>query len=153
MISTAMPIVDGVTALAKNLLWGQNVSVKTVDVEKIKKSFGDSKKFVAELKSSYPENYKNIAKLRQDLKVYQFDLVNIVNDLELMAQSTKNDVKKVRRNLGLRSKRLQEGRDKKRAFTASFDEKLWKRTIKYSSNNLGASIEKCDKIIEALKKL
>lgn len=47
---TAGPLVQGVGKIAKNIIWGSGVAVRTVDEEKIKAAFNDSKTFVAEIK-------------------------------------------------------------------------------------------------------
>lgn len=145
---TAGPIVQGVAKIAKNIIWGSGVAVKTVDVKKIDAAFNDSKVFVAEIKKRFPNSYAVIAKLRQDLKVYQFDLSNIVGDLKLMADSTMRDVDKTTRTLNLRKKILVGHK-----MTPNKDQKVWGQMIKLQTNNLTASIEKCDMIIKALEKL
>jgi len=79
------------------------------------------------------------------LKVYQFDLSNIVQDLKLMADSTSRDVDKTARTLNLRAKILN-----KNTLTPKKDFKVWDMTIKAQTNNLADSIAKCDEIIKAL---
>lgn len=123
--------------------------MKTVDVKKIDSAFNDSKVFVAEIKKRFPNSYEVISKLRQDLKVYQFDLSNIVGDLKLMADSTIRDVDKTSRALNLRKKILA-GEGRGGAMTPEKDVNIWKQTIKMQTNNMTDSIEKCDKIITAL---
>jgi hypothetical protein len=54
---TAGPLVQGVGKIAKNLIFGSGVTVKTVDVEKIDKAFDDSRVFVAEIKKRFPNSY------------------------------------------------------------------------------------------------
>jgi hypothetical protein len=61
-----------------------------------------------------------ISKLRQDLKVYQYDLANIVDDLSLMADSTIRDVDKSTRTLKLRKKILDGDR-----MSPEKDKKIW----------------------------
>lgn len=63
--------------------------------------------------------------MRLDLKTYQFDLSNIIQDLSLMADSTINDVNKTNRVLGLRKKMLDMHR-----MTPVKDQALWNKTIK-----------------------
>jgi len=145
---TAGPLVQGVGKIAKNLIWGSGVAVKTVDVKKIDAAFNDSRVFVAEIKKRFPNSYQVISALRQKLKVYQFDLSNIVQDLSLMADSTQNDVKKTVRTLGLRKKILG-----KNTLTPAKDVKVWGMAIKEQTNGLTDSIEKCDVIIKALEAL
>ena len=94
--------------------------MKTVDVKKIDSAFNDSKVFVAEIKKRFPNSYEVISKLRQDLKVYQFDLSNIVGDLKLMADSTIRDVDKTSRALNLRKKILA-GEGRGGAMTAGYN--------------------------------
>jgi len=98
--------------------------------------------FVAEIKKKFPNSYQVIAGLRQKLKVYQFDLSNIVHDLKLMADSTSNDCVKTARVLGLRHKILGKG-----TMNPEKDTKIWGQMIKKMIENLDASIEECDKII------
>jgi hypothetical protein len=144
----AAPIVQGVGKIAKNLIWGSGVAVKTVDVKKIDAAFNDSRVFVAEIKKQFPNSYDIIAATRQKLKVYQFDLSNIVQDLKLMADSTSRDVDKTARTLNLRAKILN-----KNTLTPEKDFKVWDMTIKAQTNNLADSIAKCDTIIKALEAL
>ena len=82
------------------------------------------------------------------MKLYQFDLTNIVDDVKLMTDSTINDVRKTQRTLGLRKKVLEGSR-----MTPEKDLKVWNMTIKGQVQNLEDSIEKCDKIIKALEDL
>jgi hypothetical protein len=144
----AGPIVQGVGKIWKNIVWGSGVAVRTVDVKKIDAAFNDSKTFVAEIKKRFPKSHEVISKLRQDLKVYQYDLSNIVDDLKLMADSTIRDVDKSTRTLKLRKKILDGDR-----MSPEKDQKIWNQTIKGQTQNLTDSIEKCDKIISALEKL
>jgi len=99
---TAAPLIKGVVNIAKNIIFGKNITVRTVDVKKIDKSFDDSRVFVAEIKKKFPNSFAVIAKLRQDLKVYQLDLKTIVQDVALMADSTVRDVDTTTRKLNLR---------------------------------------------------
>ena len=122
---TAGPIIQGVGKIAKNIIWGSGVAVKTVDPKKIDAAFNDSKVFVAEIKKRFSNSYTVIAKLRQDLKVYQFDLSNIVDDLKLMADSTARDVDKSTRTLRLRKKILDGHR-----MSPNKDQKVWGQMIK-----------------------
>lgn len=141
----AGPIVQGVGKIAKNIIWGKNITVRTVDPKKIDAAFNDSRVFVAEIKKRFPNSHAIIAKMRQDLKIYQFDLSNIINDLKLMADSTSRDVDKTNRTLNLRAKILTGHR-----MSPEKDQKIWNQTIKMQVNNMTASIEKCDVIIKAL---
>jgi len=104
--------------------------------------------FVSEIQKRFPNSHAIIAKMRQDLKVYQFDLSNIINDLKLMADSTSHDVDKTNRTLNLRKKILDGHR-----MSPEKDQKIWNQTIKMQVNNMTASIEKCDVIIKALTDL
>jgi len=144
----AKPIIEGVAKVWKNVVWGDHVTVRTIDPKKIDAAFNDSRTFVAEIKKRFPKSYEIIAKTRQDMKMYQFDLSNIVDDLKLMTDSTIRDVDKTKRTLGLRKRLLT-----KKTITADKDLKVWNMTIKGQVNGLTDSIEKCDKIIKALESL
>jgi chromosome segregation ATPase len=89
-----------------------------------------------------------IASLRQKLKVYQFDLSEIVQDVSLMADTTDHDAEKTLKTLGLRSKILKKG-----TLNPTKDVKVWGRAIKEQTNGLTESISKCDTIIASLEKL
>jgi hypothetical protein len=80
-----IPIVKGIGGIAKNIIFGENIKVRTVDVDKIDAAFNDSRRFVAEIKSKFPNSHAIIAKQRQDLKVHQFELATLVQDIALMA--------------------------------------------------------------------
>lgn len=148
-IKVATPIIKGVAKVWKNVVWGDHVTVRTINPEAIDKSFDDSKIFLAEIKNRFPKSYEIIAKSRQDMKLYQFDLSNIATDLKLMTDSTINDVRKTQKTLNLRRKVLGTSKN----LTPEKDLKIWEMTIKGQVNNLTDSIEKCDKIIQALVEL
>jgi hypothetical protein len=157
---TAGPLVQGVASIAKNLIWGSGVAVKTVDTKKIDSAFNDSRVFVAEIKKRFPNSYNVISGLRQKLKVYQFDLSAIIQDLSLMADTTENETNKTLRTLGVRTKMFQKAhgegdykddpRYKNYVFTGEKDAKVWKRAIKEQLEGMRISIERCDVIIKAL---
>jgi len=126
-----MPIIQGVGKIAKNIIWGKGIVVKTVDPEKIDAAFNDSKTFVAEIKKKFENHYNVISGLRSDLKAYQFDLSNIVQDLKLMADSTIRDCDKTIRTLNLRKKILDGHR-----MAPEKDVKVWDMTIKAQISNL-----------------
>jgi lysyl-tRNA synthetase class II len=65
-----------------------------------------------------------------------------------MADSTMRDVDKTTRTLNLRKKILDGHK-----MSPTKDQKVWGQMIKLQTNNLTASIEKCDLIIKALEKL
>lgn len=117
---TAGPLVQGVAGIAKNLIWGSGVAVKTVDPEKIDAAFNDSRVFVAEIKKRFPNSHAVISGIRQKLKLYQFDLSEIINDLSLMADSTENDTKKTISVLGVRTRKLTQHN-----LTPQTDKKVW----------------------------
>ena len=120
----AKPIAEGIGNIAKNVIMGENIKTKTVDVKKIEEAFNDSKRFVAEIKSKFPNSHAVIAKERQNLKVYQFALSNTVQDISLMADSTARDCEKTIKDLSLRQKIVAKG-----SMTGFKDSKLWKRVI------------------------
>lgn len=69
----------------------------------------------------FPKSYENISKLRQDLKIHYFDLQNTIKDVELIAQTTKDGLRKSVRKLDLRKRYSDDGR-----LSANTDEKIWK---------------------------
>jgi hypothetical protein len=144
----AKPIIEGVAKVWTNVVWGDKVTVRTIDPKKIDAAFNDSKTFIAEIKKRFPKSYGVISKARQDLKAYQFDLSNIVDDLKLMTDSTIRDVDKSTRTLKLRKKVLDGHK-----LSPEKDLKIWNQVIKRQTNDLTASIEKCDEIIKALESL
>jgi copper chaperone CopZ len=144
----AKPIIEGVAKVWKNVVWGDHVTVRTIDPQKIDSAFNDSKVFIAEIKKRFPQSYAVIYKARQDMKMYQFDLSNIVQDLKLMTDSTARGVERSQRTLGLRRKMLTN-----KTITSEKDLKVWNMTIKSQVNELTDSIEKCDAIIKALEDL
>lgn len=76
--------------------------------------------------------------LRQDLKVHHFDLMNTIKDVELLAQSTMDNLSRSVKKLNLRKKYLDQDRLK-----ASTDEKIWKYEIKYQISDLTNSMTRC----------
>ena len=66
----AKPIIEGVAKVWTNVVFGDNVQVRTIDPKKIDAAFNDSRTFVAEIKKKFPNSYEIIAKTRQDLKLY-----------------------------------------------------------------------------------
>jgi len=124
-VKVAAPIIKGVAKIWTNIVWGDNVTVRTIDPEKIDAAFNDSKVFVAEIKRRFPNSHAKISKIRQNMKIYQLDLSNIVMDLKLMTDSTVNDVKKSMRTLNLRKKILNN-----HSLAPEKDVKIWDMTIK-----------------------
>jgi hypothetical protein len=59
------------------------------------------------------------------MKLYQFDLTNIVDDLALMTDSVSNDVRKTQKTLDLRNRIIGKG-----TFSPTKDKKIWETTIK-----------------------
>ena len=57
----AAPIVKGVGKIAKNIIWGKNITVKTVDPKKIDAAFNDSRVFISEIKKRFGKSHKVIA--------------------------------------------------------------------------------------------
>lgn len=88
--------------MAKNIIWGGMVAKKTVDPAKIDASFDNSKTFAAEIAKRFPKSYKIVTQLRQDLKVHHFDLSNTIQDVSLLADSTKNNARRTIKKLNLR---------------------------------------------------
>jgi len=138
----------GSKQLAENVKWGKKSGDESVDPKKIQKSFADSAQFNAEISKMFPKSYTKIAALRQDLKIHHFDLMNTIKDVELLATSTKDNLRRSIRKLDLR-KKYQDGSGLK----ANTDAKIWKYEIKTQLSDLVNSQEKCNKIIVILKKL
>jgi DNA repair ATPase RecN len=82
------------------------------------------------------------------LKVHHFDLANQIKDVELMAQTTKDNLRRSVRKLNLRKK--YEGTPK---LSPSFDVKIWKYEIKTQLSDLQTQLEKANAIIKVLEKL
>jgi hypothetical protein len=79
----------------------------------------------------FPESYKRISAHRQDLKILHFELMNQIKDVELLATSTKDNLRRSIRKLDLRKKFIEgEG------LSANTDEKIWKYEIKQQVNDL-----------------
>jgi hypothetical protein len=96
----------------------------------------------------FPTSYENIKNTRPDMKEYQFNLTNLIQDLSLMTDSTINGINKTQKTLNLRVTKLQ-----KKSLSSDVDLKVWNMTIKSQVNELTDSIEKCDEIITQLKEL
>ena len=63
-IKVAKPIIEGVAKVWHNVVFGDHVTVRSIDPEKIDAAFNDSKTFVAEIKKRFPAHYNLIAKIR-----------------------------------------------------------------------------------------
>lgn len=74
------------------------------------------------MKSRFPESYGIITQLRKDLKIHHFDLSNTIQDVSLLADSTKGGAEKTMRKLNLRNKFIQNG---KMAAKPMLDVKIW----------------------------
>lgn len=96
----------------------------------------------------FPKSYKAISHLRQELKLHHYDLLNTIKDVELIAQSTKDNLKRAVRKLNLRKRFKDADRLK-----ASTDEKIWQYEIKYQIQNLTSSQNRCLEVIKRLMKL
>jgi len=144
------PMIAGVANMVKNVIWGGMVAKKTVDPKKIDAAFDNSKVFAAEIAKRFPESYKIVASLRKDLKIHHFDLSNSIQDVSLLADSTKENAQKTLRKLGLRDKLKGKG---KLASKPILDIKIWQYAIRRQIEDLTGSLTKCDTIIEFLKTL
>jgi hypothetical protein len=83
--------------------------------------------------------------MRQDLKVHQFTLSNLIKDVSLLASSTKSNLKRSIRKLNLRAKYEQ---DDGKVLTAVMDTKIWKYEIKSQIADLTKSQEGANTIIK-----
>jgi DNA repair ATPase RecN len=146
--STMPALNNGSKALNKNVDWAARSSKGTVKPEEVTKNFSETAKFAAEIKSMFPKDYATITKLRQDLKVHHFDLANQIKDVELMAQTTKDNLRRSVRKLNLRKK--YEGTPK---LSPSFDVCSTKYEIKTQLADLQTQLEKANAIIKVLEKL
>ena len=123
--AVAPALTDGTKALTDNVKFGQKTAGATTDPKKLEKTFKQSADFNAEISLIFPKSYTVVKKLRQDLKVHQFTLSNLVKDVALLASSTKSNLRRSIRKLDLRAK--YEGTDK---LTPEMDVKIWKYEIK-----------------------
>jgi len=139
---------NGSKGLKDNVAFGEKTTKGTVKPEEVSKNFGDSAQFAAEINKMFPKEYKIVTKLRQDLKIHHFDLANQIKDVELLAQTTKDNIRRSVRKLQLRKKYLDNGKMK-----PTFDVKIWKYEIKCQNNDLATQLEKCNAIVKVLEKL
>ena len=121
----------GKDSLTKNVKFGDKTTKSTVKPESVTKNFGDSAQFAAEISSMFKEEYRVVTKLRQDLKVHHFDLANAIKDVELLATTTKDNLRRSIKKLALRKRYLEGDRLK-----PSTDAKIWKYEVKYQSADL-----------------
>jgi hypothetical protein len=84
------------------------------------------------------------------LKIHHFDLSKAIQDVSLLADSTKGDAKKTMRKLNLRERLIT---DPSEDLTNAYDLAIWKYAIRNQVNALEDSITECDKIIVTLKKI
>lgn len=96
----------------------------------------------------FPKEYAIVAKLRQDLKIHHFELSNAIKDVELLADTTKNNLRRSIRKLNLRKKYLTEDRLK-----PNTDAKIWKYEVKSQIADLTVSYDRCTAIVGVLDKL
>jgi len=75
-------------------------------------------------------------------------LSSTIKDVELLAQYTKNNIRRSVRKLNLRKRYEGEGK-----LNPLMDVKIWKYEIKSQVSDLGISIEKCNEVIKKLKTL
>lgn len=111
-------------------------------------SFADSAKFAAEVKQMFPKEYEVITRLRQNLKLHHFDLSNQIKEVELLAQTTLDNIGRSVRKLNLRKKYELNGR-----MTPTFDVKIWKLEVRNQKNDLETQLAQCKKIIGILEAL
>jgi hypothetical protein len=75
-------------------------------------------------------------------------LSNSIKDVELLASSTKNNLRRSVRKLSLRDKKLNDGELK-----PTTDVKIWKYEVKSQIADLTVSLEKCNEIVKVLEEL
>lgn len=145
------PIIQGAVSIFKNVVWGGDVAKKTIDPKKIDASFDNAAKFNAEIAKRFPKSYAIVHELRTALKAHHFDLSNTIQDVALLADSTKFNVNKTIKKLNLRQKFVDAGRMKERG--PLLDLKVWTYTIRRQVTDLEDSMAKCDTIIKILTQL
>jgi hypothetical protein len=96
----------------------------------------------------FPKSYTAITGLRQDLKIHHFELMNTIKDVELLAQSTKDNLRRSFRKLDLRKKYIEGD-----GLSPNTDEKIWKYEVKSQIADLTNSMERCNEIVAVLKRL
>jgi hypothetical protein len=138
----------GEKSLKKNVEFGDKSTKGMVKPEEVTKNFGDSAQFAAEINKMFPKEYGIVTKLRQDLKIHHFDLANSIKDVELLAQTTKDNLRRSIKKLNLRKKYLDGDKLK-----PSTDAKIWKYEVKYQNSDLQQSLDKCNAIVKVLEKL
>lgn len=138
----------GAKALGDNVKFGEKTTKDTVKPEEVSKNFADSATFAAEISTMFPTEYGVVTKLRQDLKIHHFDLSNAIKDVELLATTTKDNLRRSIRKLDLRKKYLDGDRLK-----PNTDAKIWKYECKSQVADLGMSLDKCNAIVVILEKL
>jgi len=81
--------------------------------------------FAAGMAKLFPNEYKKVIGLRQDLKIHHFTLTNMIKDVEMLASNTKDNLRRSIRKMDLRKKKLNDG-----VLTPTFDRKIWKYEAK-----------------------
>jgi hypothetical protein len=125
---------DGGKQQSKNVAYGKGTTDGTVKPKEITKAFGKSAQFAADVKDLYPNQYKELVGLRQNLRDHHFDLGEQIKDVEMMATTTMDNAHLPIRKLNLRKK--YEARDGK--VKPNMEAKIWK----YEINKIAGSIEK-----------
>ena len=115
----------GAKQLKDNVDWGGKTGKESVEPKKVQLTFADSQKFNTEIVDYFPSTYTRVTLLRQDLKVHHFDLLSTMQEVQLLAKSTKDNLKRSVRKLSLRKQYEGSG------LNASIDEKIWKYEVKY----------------------
>lgn len=82
------------------------------------------------------------------MKIHHFSLSNNIKDVELLADTTKNNLRRSIRKLDLRADYRAEGRLK-----PNTDAKIWKYEVKSQIADLTVSLERCNEIVAELDKL
>lgn len=79
--------------------------------------------------------------------MHHFDLLECIKEVELLAKSTKSNIKKSVRKLNIR-KKYEDG-----DIPASIDEAVWQYQVKYQISSLKNSMTRCGEITKILLKL
>jgi len=92
--------------------------------------------FEVELGSVYPTESDKIHEITQDLRLHHLELSNAVKDSELIAQSTKDRLRRSYRVLSLREKLLEKGR-----LPPEAEVKLWKQAVGKLRGDVESSLD------------
>lgn len=100
------------------------------------------------MSKQYPKEAYIIETIRRSLKLLHFDLANLVKDVHLQAEQTKDNLQRAKSKLFLRKKI--EGMNK---LSAKLDKKIWEYECKTLIADLEFSLKELTKIVGDIGKL